>query len=202
VACLALAAAASDLRAQESEAPWNAVRQDNARAMTQLIARGTDPNLLNAQGDTLLIAALREGSAGVVEALLVAPGLKVDQASATGETALMVASIRGDEAAARRLLELGAQLNRPGWTPLHYAASGGHVGLVELYIARGATVDARSRGDATPLMLAASENHTEVVAVLLKAGADRQARSDRGMRAADFAKEKGHDRLAARLAAQ
>jgi uncharacterized protein len=201
VLSLGLGLAVAPAGAQDAEAPWNAVRQDNGRAMAQLIARGADPNLVNAQGDTLLIAALREGSGGVVEALLVAPGLKVDQASAGGETALMIASIRGDEAAARRLLEIGAQLNRPGWTPLHYAASGGHVALVELYLAKGAKVDARSRGDATPLMLAASENHTEVVAVLLKAGADRQARSDRGMRAADFAKERGHDRLAARLAA-
>jgi ankyrin repeat protein len=187
--------------AQDAEAPWNAVRQDNGRAMAQLVTRGTDPNLVNAQGDTLLIAALRDGSGSVVEALLVAPGLKADQANAIGETPLMIAALRGDGGAARRLLDLGAQLNRPGWTPLHYAANGGQVDLVELFIARGAKVDARSRGDVTPLMVAARENHTEVVAVLLKAGADRQARSDRGLRAADFATEGGHDRLAARLAA-
>jgi ankyrin repeat protein len=198
---LALALSAGAATAQDAEAPWNAIRQDNGRAMTQLLSRGADPNLVNAQGDTLLIVALREGSGSVIGALLAAPGLKIDQTNAVNETPLMIASMRGDEEAARRLLDLGAQLNRPGWTPLHYAASGGHLALVTLYLARGAQVDARSRGDVTPLMVAARENHTDVVAALLKAGADRQARSDRGLRAADFAKEGGHDRLAARLAA-
>ena len=198
---LAWALAGGVALAEDAEAPWNAVRQDNGRAMAQLLARGADPNLVNEQGDTLLIVALREGAGSVTTALIAAPGLKVDQTNGVGETALMIAALRGDSAAAVRLLERGAQLNRPGWTPLHYAANGGQVALVELFLARGAQVDARSRGDVTPLMVAARENHTEVVAVLLKAGADRQARSDRGLRAADFAKEGGHDRLAARLAA-
>lgn len=198
---LAFALGAGAALAQDAEAPWNAIRQDNGRGMAQLITRGTDPNLVNEQGDTLLIVALREGAGSAAAALMAAPGLKVDQTNAVGETALMIASLRGDSGAAVRLLELGAQLNRPGWTPLHYAANGGQVALVELYLSRGAKVDARSRGDVTPLMVAARENHTEVVAVLLKAGADRHARSDRGLRAADFAKEGGHDRLAARLAA-
>ncbi|MFM2446825.1 MAG: Ankyrin repeat, partial [Pseudomonadota bacterium] len=96
VAAAALLLSGAVVLAQDAEAPWNAVRQDNGRAMAQLVARGTDPNLVNAQGDTLLIAALRDGAGSVVEALLGAPGLRADQANAIGETPLMIAALRGD----------------------------------------------------------------------------------------------------------
>lgn len=179
---------------------WEAMRRDNGRALSALLAKGMDPNTVANNGDPALVAALRERSKEVTKVLLEAPGLKPDLASPSGETALMLAALHGNEAAVRQLLDRGAQLKRAGWTALHYAASGGDVGITQLLISKGAVVDARTTAGVTPLMMAARENQTEVVDALLAAKAKLDLCTDRGLSAADFARNAGHERLAKKLA--
>jgi ankyrin repeat protein len=59
------------------------------------------------------------------------------------------------------------------WTLLHAAASGGHLPIVELLLARGLDVNARERGDNTyPMHWAAAGGHLDVVRRLADAGGD------------------------------
>lgn len=65
-------------------------------------------------------------------------------------------------------------------TPLHFACDRGHVEVVELLIARGASVAARDEEGQTPLHYAVFNDFLDVVRVLSKAGADFEARDNEG----------------------
>jgi ankyrin repeat protein len=55
-----------------------------------------------------------------------------------------------------------------GWTPLHEAANGGQVGIVELLLSRGADFSVLSDSDRTPLDLAYEQRNPEVAALLFE----------------------------------
>ncbi|KAI9598105.1 ankyrin repeat-containing domain protein [Syncephalis fuscata] len=58
-----------------------------------------------------------------------------------------------------------------GRTPLHWAASGGHVELMKSLVEHGAQVNARDTNGNSALHLAVVSNHVECVLLLLHAGA-------------------------------
>ena len=58
-----------------------------------------------------------------------------------------------------------------GYTPLHYAARGGHDDCVRLLLELNASVLARTSGGATPLMRAAFTGRVGVLSQLLRSGA-------------------------------
>lgn len=63
-------------------------------------------------------------------------------------------------------------VNADGGTPLYVAAQNGHVPIVRMLLARGASVDkGRRRGGRTPLWIASQNGHIEVVRELLAAHA-------------------------------
>ncbi|HON29669.1 MAG TPA: ankyrin repeat domain-containing protein, partial [Ottowia sp.] len=88
---------------------------------------------------------------------------------------------------ARRLIARDADVNKPGWTPLHYAATGGHLDIMRLLLEEHAFIDAQSPNGTTPLMMAASYGTPEAVKLLIEAGADISMRNQKGMSALDFA---------------
>jgi hypothetical protein len=56
--------------------------------------------------------------------------------------------------AVRLLIAKGADVNakgRSGWTPLHFAANGGHREVAKLLIAKGADLNAKTSDGVTPL---------------------------------------------------
>jgi hypothetical protein len=178
---------------------FRAIELDDSRTVSRLLQRGFDPNTPDPQGQVGLFLALRGGSAQVVQVLLAHPELKADAANTTEETPLMMAALRGELEPARRLLERGASLERPGWTPLHYAASGPNPALVKLLLDRGSPIDARSPNGTTPLMMAARYGAEESAALLLERGADVGLRNQLDLAAADFARAVGREALARRL---
>lgn len=201
-AALGIALAASlPARAGAYEDFFKAVTFDDAATIEQLLRRGFDPNSVDEAGQGALFLAMREGSFKVAAALLKAPGLKVDQANDAGETPLMMAALRGHEDWLPQLVAQGAGIDREGWTPLHYAATGPQPAAVAWLLERGARADARSPNGTTPLMMAARYGSEESVDILLRRGADPKLRNQLNLTAADFARVAGRESLAQRLAA-
>ncbi|WP_417285083.1 ankyrin repeat domain-containing protein [Comamonas sp.] len=168
-----------------------ALVSDNASVMINLIFKGFDPNTLDSRGRPGLVSALHQDALKVFDVLLKSPGVKVNLASRQNETALMMACIKGHLDLARQLIQRGADVNREGWTPLHYAASADTpqtLDIVKLLLEESAYIDAASPNGTTPLMLAAQYSSEAVVNLLLKEGADLTLRNQRGFTAVDFAK--------------
>jgi hypothetical protein len=164
-----------------------AIKQDNPSRLVSLFLQGVDPNTRDPRGVPGLYLALQEDSLKAAHAILNAPGLNPNLATPTDETPLMMAAIKGQVDIAQLLIAKGAQVNKPGWAPLHYAASGQNLNMVRLLLNNHAEVDARSPNGSTPLMMAARYGSPEAVKLLLRAGADPLARNQLGMDALDFA---------------
>ena len=179
---------------------FRAINIDDAAAVRSLLERGIDPNSVDERGHQALYLALREGSTQVAAVLMAHPGLRVDATNAAGETALMMAALRGNLESAKRLVERGSAVNREGWAPLHYAASGPSAAMVRFLLDRGAAIDAPSPNGSTALMLAARYGSEESVKVLLERGADARLKNARDLDAAAFARLGGREALAERLA--
>ena len=199
VAAAALAVIGACAHADPKEDVFTAVKRDNAGAVADAVRRGADPNARDAQGQTPLTLALRYENAKAAEALLAAPGVQVDAANSVGETPLMLAALRGRLDLMRRLIERGAAVDRAGWTPLHYAASGPEPKAVAMLLDRGAKIEAVAPNGSTPLMMAARYGSEDGVKLLLDRGADPKRRSERGHSAADYARAEGRESLGRRL---
>jgi ankyrin repeat protein len=165
-----------------------AIKQDNAHAVSGLLERGFDPNTLNPNGQFGLILALREQSAKVVDVLIAHPGTRVEVRTAQDESPLMLAALKGMADVCARLIARDADVNKPGWTPLHYAATGGHVAIIQLLLKQHAYIDAASPNGSTPLMMAASYGTSAAVEALLAGGADPTLKNGLGLTAIDFAR--------------
>lgn len=166
---------------------FNAAKLGDAKEIAQEVARGADPNLADAAGNTLLIIAAREEQPKVVAELIKQRGIKLDARNAAGDSALMLASLRGYTEVVDLLLKAGAQFNHDGWNPLLYAAFEGRVSIVEMLLAKGANPDALAPNRSTPLMFAARNGHEDVVVRLLKAGANVDLKNDQNETADSWA---------------
>lgn len=120
----------------------------------------------------------------------VADPMKVD----TVDARLFAAAHCGDLDEVRRTLDAGANVHarqgeerNNGRTALHYAAGGGryaasgrHVEVARLLVARGADVNAAAQGGYAPLHVAAGLGQRDMVEFLLKQGANVNAQDIRG----------------------
>ena len=170
-----------------------AIKNDNAGAVVDLVKRGFDPNTRDTKGQPGLTAAMQERSVKVARVLLEQPGIDVNALNPAGESALMLAALKGELAGAELLLGRGAAVSLAGWSPIHYAATGPEPQLVKLLLDRGADIDAASPNGTTPLMMAAQYGSEESVKLLLQRGADLGRRNQRGMGPVDFAKLSGRE---------
>lgn len=184
---LAVALTFSMSQAGSYEAFFTAVKRDDAEAVRALLGRGFDPDTLDPKGLSGLYLALREPSPKVAAALIGWPRTNVEIRTREDESPLMMAALKGHLDLTRQLVERGADVNKTGWTPLHYAATGGHVAIIELLLEHHAYIDAESPNGTTPLMMAAQYGSIGAVKLLLDAGADPGLKNKLGLSAIDFA---------------
>jgi ankyrin repeat protein len=178
-----------------------AVQRDRPEPVKQLLQRGFDPNSINPQGEYALMMALRLSSLNVARVLIASPATQVEVRSAKDESPLMLAAMKGELEICRQLIARDADINKPGWAPLHYAASGGKLEVLQLLLDNYAYIDAASPNGTTPLMMAARYGSSEAVDLLLNAGADPMLKNQLGLTALDFAKQGGHPDAIKRLSA-
>ena len=166
---------------------FKAIVFDQVPVVGNLIYRGMDPNTPTEKGEPALVFAVRSGAPKIVAYLLKQPSIQIDATNMADETALMLAANANDLASANLLIEAGASVNRPNWTPLHYAASKGHTAMMRLLIENDAYVDAESPNGTTPLMMAAYYASPNAVKLMLEEGADPLLKNQDGQTALDMA---------------
>lgn len=179
---------------------FSALKQDDAATIQSLLSRGFDPNTLDPKGLSGLYIALREPSPKVARVLIDWPKTNVEIRTDHDESPLMMAALKGDLELARRLIDRGADVNKPGWAPLHYAATSGHLEIMQLLLDNFAYIDAASPNGTTPLMMAAHYGTAEAVKLLLEAGADPRLKNQQGLTAIDFAHSANRADVAAMIA--
>ncbi len=166
---------------------FKAVQFDNVRVVQALLQRGFDPNTVNPEGVPALLLAVREPSLQVAELLAAHASTKTEVRNDKDESVLMLAALKGYLPLVQKLVDNDADVNKTGWTPLHYAASGGHVPVIAHLLEHSAYIDAESPNGTTPLMMAAMYGSPEAVKHLIQAGADLTLKNQLGLTALDFA---------------
>ena len=172
---------------------WAVYNGDVAEAK-RLLRAGANVTLANNYGATPMTLAAEVGNTEMLKVLLEA-GANADSPNPDGQTALLAVARTGNVEAAQLLLSHGATVDAKekwgGQTPLMWASARRHPEMMELLIAKGADVNARSidrdyqrhiqaegrpksldSGGLTPLLYAARENCMACVDVLLKNKAD------------------------------
>jgi ankyrin repeat protein len=164
-----------------------AIKQDNPAVILNLLQRGFDPNTIDPSGQAGLYVALREPSPKVAEVLIDWPKTNVNLLNQKGESPLMLAALKDERELAEKLIKKGADVNKTGWAPLHYAATHGHLAIISLLLENSAYIDAESPNGTTPLMMAAMYGTPAAVKLLLEEGADPNLKNQQGLTALQFA---------------
>ncbi len=166
----------------------------SAPILEALLKAGADPNFKTLDGETPILAAARSGKVDAAKVLLDAGADINAKEGWGGQTALMWAAAQSQADMVKFLASKGADLNahgkinqwerkiiqepRPkdmnkgGFTALHYAAREGCSACVQSLLAAGADPDAEDPDRETPLLLALQNMHFDTSAVLVKGGAD------------------------------
>src|SRR3984885_2531503 len=166
----------------------------SAPIIDALLKAGADPNFKTPNAGTPVLAAARTGNIDAAKALLDAGADINARETWGGQSALMWAAAQSQADMVKFLASRGANLNdhgkinqwerkviqepRPkdlnkgGFTPLHYAAREGCAACVQNLLAAGADPDSEDPDRETPLLLALENMHFDTAAVLVKGGAD------------------------------
>lgn len=159
-------------------------------ATKRLLEGGAKVDAKDAEGQTPLRYAAREGHAEVVE-LLLAKGANAD-GKGSGDTPLLDALWRRHVDVATVLVNHGARIEGEHsvsrMSPLHMAAQDGLTELVRLMIAKGARVNARDNAGNTALHYAPG---ADIAQFLLSNGADVNVKSRSGSTPLHYAAGRG-----------
>jgi ankyrin repeat protein len=199
---LTAAAIAQPAFAAPADSMIKAVKFDDVSAVKKLLSQGVDPNLVDDTGTPLLVIAAREKSDKVGKLLADNPNIDLEKLDPAGENAMMLAALNDDLNFVNILIAKDAEVNKKGWTPLHYAATNGHDDVVKVLLDHSAYIDSGSPNGTTPLMMAARGGHLSTVKLLLDEGADLRVKNQIGLTAVDFAKQYHEKDVAQGLAAR
>jgi ankyrin repeat protein len=173
-----------------------AVTFDQPATIEKLLARGFDPNTPNEKGVAGILIAIQSDSPKAAMVLANNPQTRLNSKNLAGETPLMLAAINNQLELAKVLIGRGADVNKQGWTPLHYAATRGHREMMRLLLENEAYIDSESENGTTPLMMAAYYASPLAVKLLLEEGADPTLVNSANISALDMALSKDHQQSA------
>ncbi|KMQ80773.1 Ankyrin repeat [Candidatus Burkholderia pumila] len=165
------------------------VKFDDIDGVRKALAQGSDPNTVDSSGMPIIVIAAREKSDKVGSLLAGNDKTDLEKLDPAGENAMMLAALNGDTTFVNTLIAKDGEVNKKGWTPLHYAATNGHDDIVKILLDHSAYIDAGSPNGTTPLMMAARGRHLSTCKLLLDEGADLRIKNQIGMTAVDFAKK-------------
>ncbi|XP_065069319.1 uncharacterized protein LOC135694483 isoform X2 [Rhopilema esculentum] len=143
-------------------------------------------NLADQDGNTALHFALTYKNTGVVSILLDSQECNVDIINKAGYSPIMLAALAGfdsktDKYVMQRLLRAGdinAKNRETGQTPLMFAVSRGHAGMVDLLLDAGAEINEADNDGSTALMCACENGSMSLVKTLLSSPDCDPARED------------------------
>jgi ankyrin repeat protein len=164
---------------------WVAKKGD-VQVAEALLRCGADPNVVDSDFWTPLHFAVQSGSVETV-ASLVSAGAALHIKNRWGETALHINwPDIADHPRLAEVMMVGLRGNRLdttdrlGQTPLHVAASHGNVGVLKIFLDRGAEIEARRTDGYSALALAVSWNMTAAAKFLLRSGAQSHVVNNHG----------------------
>ena len=164
---------------------FEAAKVDDAAALSLTLQQVTDPNVVDADGNTALMWSAWEGHTANVKALLEA-GVGIDLQESDGNTALLKACWSGKGEVVQALVAAGADVNKKNFyklSGLMMASQQGHTHVVRRLLDSGANVKDIDQGGVTALHKACWTGQIEVVKVLIAAGANvKKEQNCRGKR--------------------
>lgn len=105
-----------------------------------------------------------------------------DQSKQQAQTDFIWSVKNGQADDVKRFIKEGINVNESvsGRPPMHHAADGGHVDILELLVESGANVDEKDKHGMTPLLSAIFEGHKDCVEYLLSKGASKTGTAPSG----------------------
>jgi len=167
-----------------------AAARGDVQMVSTLIKGGADPNAKGRNNWTALLLSLKEERHEVAEALLALSNLDLKAETPEGMNALMLAVWHQRPDSARKLIQMGSNVNhqdKEGDASLHGAAWVGNMSLLGMLLDARANPNVKNKLGGTPLMWAASYGHDAAVRLLLEKGADPRIKDVDGVTAAGWA---------------
>ncbi len=159
-----------NIRQYDGATPLFAAVQSNSTGIVKLlISNGADVNIPLTNGTTPLCRAAAQDNVEIVDHLLQAPGIRVNQTDDEGATALYFACQVGQVGSARLLLDKKADLNIVDIdvvAPLHLACLHGFTEIVEMLLEAGAGVEMLTKDDYSPYLIACIAGHRAIMELL------------------------------------
>ena len=170
------------------EGPWCSILElailyQHESIVQLLLKRGADVETRDYLERTALSCAASTGNTAIVQ-LLLDYGADINAKNPREMTVLHIAADSGVRTVAEILLDHGAKQadtsillakDEDGRMPLHYSTSSD---VVNLFVTRGAEINARDSQEATPLLEAARSGLEDVILALVELGADPQAKNN------------------------
>ena len=171
------------------DTPLELAQRSDCEDAVRLIEAEQNPNAVNHNGETRLLAAVKQCNTRAVQAVL-QRGADANRKGEAERFPLHEAVASGQNELVQLLLHHGAGVDRVDddhLSALHHAARNSHIDVLGILLGAGANVNKREDAGQTPLHNAAQSGCSDAVRRGLDAGAASDRRDDNGRTPADCA---------------